>query len=588
MAFDGIVTRAMSRELNDKILYGKIEKVYQPEADELVFHIHTKNGNLKLLASAGSAHARLGFITENPVNPPAPLAFCMLLRKHLQGGRITEITQKGSERIIEISLETLNELGFTISKKLIFEIMGKHSNITLVDIASGKIIDSIKRVSFDVNRFRQILPGMIYEYPPAQDKIPFAEITAEQLEALPADGKSILGAVGGISPALGEELARRRGKARSEYLASVLKAIDAGNSCGSCGSCGACDSENVFGSRGSGNAGEACSPRVYTDEKGVPVDFYAFPLSQLEESCEVLSFDSLSSAMEFYFGKKASSNQGRQKSHDLIKSVNAQLDKMYLKKKRLAEDLLRAENSESLRLFGELLTANLHLVRPGAKSVDVTNYYDGSQVSIPLDVKLSPSKNAQRYFKKYGKAKTAIKEKQIQIVENDEEIKYLESVLSFLENTEDVAEIESLRAELVETGYVRRRKQAGGFKEKKYKPAPYRYTLSNGMSVLVGRNNKENDYLTFKLAGNKDLWLHTKDIPGSHVIVQSAGAELDEASIWEAAAIAAYHSKARTSENVPVDYIPVKFVKKPSGAKPGMVIFTNNRTVYVSPKIPTL
>ncbi len=564
MAFDGIVTRAMIRELNEKILYGKIEKVYQPEADELVFHIHTKNGNLKLLASAGSAHARLGFITKNPANPPAPLAFCMLLRKHLQGGRITQISQKDSERIIEISLETLNELGFTMSKKLIFEIMGKHSNITLVDIASGKIIDSIKRVSFDVNRVRQILPGMIYEYPPAQDKIPFGEITAEQLEALPADGKSILRAAGGISPAFAEELALRSGKARSEYLASVLEAID------------------------TGDFGESGGARVYVDGNGVPVDFYAFPLSQLEESCEILTFDSLSQAMEFYFGKKASSNQGRQKSHDLIKSVNAQLDKMYLKKKRLSEDLLRAENSEDLRLFGELLTANLHLVAPGAKSVEVTNYYDGSKVSIPLDVKLSPSKNAQRYFKKYGKAKTAIKEKQIQLAENDEEIKYLESVLSFLENTEDVAEIESLRAELVETGYVRRRKQAGGFKEKKYKPAPYRYTLSNGMGVLVGRNNKENDYLTFKLAGNKDLWLHTKDIPGSHVIVESAGAELDEASIWEAAAIAAYHSKARTSENVPVDYVPIKFVKKPSGAKPGMVIFTNNRTVYVTPKLPTL
>ncbi len=564
MAFDGIVTRAMIRELNEKILYGKIEKVYQPEADELVFHIHTKNGNLKLLASAGSAHARLGFITENPVNPPAPLAFCMLLRKHLQGGRITKISQKDSERIIEISLETLNELGFTMSKKLIFEIMGKHSNITLVDIASGKIIDSIKRVSFDVNRVRQILPGMIYEYPPEQDKIPFSEITADKLEALPADGKSILRAAGGISPAFAEELALRGGKARSEYLASVLEAID------------------------TGNFGESGGARVYVDGNGVPVDFYAFPLSQLEESCAVLTFDSLSQAMEFYFGKKASSNQGRQKSHDLIKSVNAQLDKMYLKKKRLSEDLLRAENSEDLRLFGELLTANLHLVAPGAKSVEVTNYYDGSKVSIPLDVKLSPSKNAQRYFKKYGKAKTAIKEKQIQLAENDEEIKYLESVLSFLENTEDVAEIESLRAELVETGYVRRRKQAGGFKEKKYKPAPYRYTLSNGIGVLVGRNNKENDYLTFKLAGNKDLWLHTKDIPGSHVIVESSGAELDEASIWEAAAIAAYHSKARTSENVPVDYVPIKFVKKPSGAKPGMVIFTNNRTVYVTPKLPTL
>lgn len=559
MAFDGIVTRAMVRELQDRILLGKIEKVYQPEADELVFHIHTKNGNVKLLASVGSAHARVCFITENPVNPPAPLAFCMLLRKHLQGGRITEITQKDSERIIEISLETLNELGFTMSKKLIFEIMGKHSNIVLVDIASGKIIDSIKRVSFDVNRVRQILPGMIYQYPPAQDKIPFLEISAEQLEALPADGKAILRSVGGIAPAFAEELALRAGVQRSGYLSDVLAAIESPNH---------------------------ADARVYLDESGAPIDFYPVALSELEESCTVRHFDDLSSAMEFYFGKKESSNQGRQKSHDLIRSVNALLDKMYLKKKRLSEDLLKAENSEDLRLYGELLTANIHLIQPGMKSVEVTNYYDGSTLTIPLDVKLSPSKNAQHYFKKYGKSKTAIKEKQIQLDENEAEIKYLESVLSFLENTDDVVEIESIRAELVETGYVRRRRQAGGFKEKKYKPAPYRYTLSNGMSVLVGRNNKENDILTFKTAGNKDLWLHTKDIPGSHVIVQSGGVELDEEAVWEAAAIAAYHSKARTSENVPVDYVQIKYVKKPAGAKPGMVIFTNNRTVYVNPAVP--
>lgn len=559
MAFDGIVTRTMVRELQDKILLGKIEKIYQPEADELVFHIHTRNGNVKLLASAGSAHARVCFITENPVNPPAPLAFCMLLRKHLQGGRITDISQRGSERIIEISLETLNELGFTMSKKLIFEIMGKHSNIILVDIASGKIIDSIKRVSFDVNRVRQILPGMIYTYPPEQDKIPFREITPEQLEALPNDGKSILRSVGGIAPAFAEELALRSGDARWDFFASVIAAVESGKSEDS---------------------------RVYLDEGGAPIDFYPIPLSELEQSCTAEKFNDLSRAMEFYFDKKDSSNQGRQKSHDLIKAVNAQLDKMYLKKKRLSEDLLKAENSEDLRLYGELLTANIHLIKPGMKAVEVTNYYDGLTVTIPLDVKLSPAKNAQHYFKKYGKSKTAIKEKQIQLEENETEIKYLESVLSFLENTDDVGEIESIRAELVETGYVRRRKQAGGFKEKKYKPMPYRYTLTNGMSVLVGRNNKENDFLTFKTAGNKDLWLHTKDIPGSHVIVQSGGAELDEEAVWEAAAIAAYHSKARTSENVAVDYVPVKYVKKPAGAKPGMVIFTNNRTVYVTPAIP--
>ena len=245
---------------------------------------------------------------------------------------------------------------------------------------------------------------------------------------------------------------------RSGYLSDVLAAIESPNH---------------------------ADARVYLDESGAPIDFYPVALSELEESCTVRHFDDLSSAMEFYFGKKESSNQGRQKSHDLIRAVNALLDKMYLPKKRLSEDLLKAENSEDLRLYGELLTANIHLIQPGMKSVEVTNYYDGSTLTIPLDVKLSPSKNAQHYFKKYGKSKTAIKEKQIQLDENEAEIKYLESVLSFLENTDDVAEIESIRAELVETGYIRRRRQAGGFKEKKYKPAPYRYTLSNGMSVTA-------------------------------------------------------------------------------------------------------
>lgn len=558
MAYDGLVTWAMVRELQDTILLGKIEKVYQPEADELVFHIHTKRGNFKLYASCNSAHARVHFIQDNPINPPAPLSFCMLLRKHLQGGRIIAIDQKDSERIIEISIETMNELGFSVSKKLIFEIMGKHSNIILTDIASGKIIDSIKRVSIDVNRVRQILPGMIYQYPPQQDKIPFKEISDEQLESLSSDGRSILRAVGGISPALADELASYSGPARSAWFNFAKSAVSALN----------------------------LQPRVYLDESGVPQEFYVLPLADYESGCKAEIFDTLSHAMESYFNRKTTSNRGRQKSSDLIKSVSGALDKMYLKRKRLSEDILKAENSEDLRLYGELLTANLHLIKPGMDKVSVLNYYDGSNVIIPLDVKLTAAKNAQHYFKKYGKSKTAIKEKQVQIEENDSEIQYLESVLAYLENTDDVNEIESIRQELVETGYVRRRKQVGGFREKKYKPQPYKYMLSSGYTVLVGRNNKENDFLTLKTAGNKDMWMHTKDIPGSHLIVLCNGAELSETDIFEAASIAAYHSKGRTSENVPVDYVPVKYVKKPAGAKPGMVIFTNNRTVWVNPAVP--
>ena len=554
MAFDGIITCAMVKELQDKIYLGKIEKVYQRENDELVFHIHTKTGNVKLFASVGSAHARLHFIEENPKNPPVPLAFCMLLRKHLQGGRIVEISQKDSERIIEISLETLNELGFTVSKKLIFEIMGKHSNIILVDMTTGKIIDSIKRVSIDVNRVRQVLPGKEYEYPPAQDKLPFKAIACGQLDAIDANSKAILSKVGGISPAIASELAAK--KDRYGFLQQILESIASGT----------------------------FVPRVYLDEKDVPQEFHITDLTEYEDAARRMDFQTLSQCLAYYFDNKASSNRARQKSHDLVKSVTTTLDKLYLKKQRLSEDLLKAENSEDLRLYGELLTANMHLIKTGDKSVEVVNYYDNSTVKIPLDERHTPAKNAQQYFKRYGKAKTAVKEKQIQLEEVDDDIKYLESVLSYLNNTDSVEEIEALRTELIETGYIRRRKTT--FKEKKNKPQPHRYETTDGFTVLVGRNNKENDYLTLKTASKADIWFHTKDIPGSHVIVQTDGKELSESGIFEAAAIAAYHSKGRTSENVPVDYVAVRYVKKPAGAKPGMVIFTNNKTVWVNPGLP--
>ena len=557
MVFDGIVTMAIATELKEKLISGKIEKVYQPEADELVFNIHTKQGNLKLFASANSSSARIHLIDDSPANPPAPLPFCMLLRKHLQGARITQVCQKDCERIIEISLETLNELGFTVSKKLIFEIMGKHSNIILIDIASGKIIDSIKRISIDVNRVRQILPGIVYCYPPLQDKIPFSQVTEADLKALPSmDARTLQRRIGGISPAFAEELSSHEDAAA--FLNSVLLRIKNGT----------------------------LAPRVYSDEKNSPKEFHIIPLSEYEGACTSTEFPSLSTCLEFFFSHKRTSGRTHQKASDLIRTVSAQLDKLHLKEQRLNEDILKAENSQQLRLWGELLTANIHSVRSGETKVTVTNYYDGSQVSIPLDPRFSPSKNAQLYFKKYGKSKTAVKEKHLQLESNSAEISYLESVLSFLENSDNAEEIDALRRELEETGYVRKRKIPGGFKEKKYKAQPYTYILPGGMTVLAGRNNKENDFLTFKTASSQDTWFHTKDIPGSHVILQNGKAEPDEKSILAAAAIAAYHSKGRSSENVPVDYVKVKYVKKPSGAKPGMVIFTNNRTVWVNPALP--
>lgn len=551
MAFDGIVTAAAAYELREKLLLGKIEKVYQPEPDELVFHIHTRNGNYRLYASAASDHAAIHLITENPPNPPVPLAFCMLLRKHLQGGRITDICQKGSERIIEITLETLDELGFTVNKRLIFEIMGKHSNIILVDLTTGKIMDSIKRVSIDINRARQVLPGKVYEYPPAQDKIPFKEVTPDQIAGISKDSKSLLSAIGGISPAVSRLLADSDNP--YETLKSIRTALSAGT----------------------------FTPAVYLKEDGSPGDFHVVSLGIYPEKKD---FDSVSEMLDYYFVNKESSNRIKQKSSDLKKTLTTMLNKLYLKRQRLGEDLIKAENSDKYRLYGELLTANIHMVEPGAKSVTVLNYYDNSRIEIPLDPKYPASKNAQRYFKKYSKARTALKEKQIQIQETDLDINYLESVAGFLENVTTVDEVDSIREEMIEAGFLKRRKTVNIKKKTKLKP--HRYETGDGFKVLAGHNNKENDQLTFKLAGPKDYWFHTKDIHGSHVILLTEGRRPTETAIFDAAAIAAYHSKGRASENVPVDYTQVKHVKKPAGAKPGMVIFTHNRTVYVTPKLP--
>ena len=568
MAYDGIITYAISKELTDRITLGKIEKVYQPASEEILIHIHTRSGNVKLFMSCNSQSARVCLTKGTYTNPEQPPAFCMLMRKHLQGGRITELRQRESERIIEMDIEALNELGFTVSRRLIIEIMSKHSNIVLVDIESGRIIDSIKRISIDVNRYRQILPGVIYQYPPAQDKIPFREVTADTM--LPHSDRALMNRIGGISPAISREMLvncydREDASIVSPWpaqrLLEIVNSVDDGS----------------------------MTPRVYIDDKGTPREFHITDLSEYE-GLERRDFGSVSECVEFFFSNREASNSVRQKAQPLLKSVQASLSKALLKKKKLSEDLLSAENSDKYRLYGELLTANIHMVKPGARKVTVTNYYDGSDIDIPLDEKINAAANAQKYFKKYSKARTAIHEKKAQLEDNERDIEYLESVIQNIEAADNVPLLESIRDELEHTGYVRRRAKASQRKRRSAKPEPIKYTLSDGTGVLVGRNNVENDYLTMKLAAKTDVWMHTKDIPGSHLIMQlgegrSIG-DLPAELIYEAASIAAYHSKAGGSSNVPVDYVPVRYVKKPNGAKPGMVIFTHNKTVYVEPKLP--
>lgn len=570
MSFDGMVTYAAVKEFKNKLTLGKIEKIYQPQPEQLLLSIHTKQGKQKLFISSAGNHSAAYLVNETPENPPEPPVFCMVLRKHLSAARISDIVQHENDRIIEIIMETVNELGFSVNKKLIIELMGKHSNILLIDMTSNKIIDSIKHVSIDVNRARQILPGKAYEYPPAQEKTPFMDITPENMQKLTSSQlqpeRAILANVQGISPALAETIAAAGCSTDSDTYDSsgcydklhhIIDSIDSGSS----------------------------SPVVYVDENDKPVDFHITELTVYSDSYKAINFDTFSEAAAYFFSHRESSNTIKQKSNDLMRVVKSHLDKLKLKTQRLNEDLYKAENSEKYRIYGELLTANLHAAKPGATSINVLNYYNGTQMDIPLDPKFSPAKNAQNYYKKYGKSKTAVKEKKLQLEEVAREIEYLESVSAFISRVSSIEEVDLLKQELIDSGFIRFKKSRKEQK-KAAKPKPHMYTISSGKTVLVGRNNKENDWLTLKKASGTDIWFHTKDIPGSHAILFLDGTEPTEEDLFEAASIAAFHSKGADSENVPVDYTKVRHVKKPSGAKPGMVIFTHNRTLYVQPKLP--
>lgn len=559
MSFDGVFTYAVVNELQQALEGGRITKIHQPAVYELVLQIRSHGRNYKLLLSAHPSYARVHLTNETYDNPAEPPMFCMLLRKHLEGSIIEAIRQVGFDRIVIIETKGRDEIGDIHTKQLIAEIMGRHSNIILVDKETNTIIDSIKHLSPSVNRYRTVLPGHEYIAPPSHGKINPLEATEETVvkkidfhAGKLAD--QLVATFSGISPLFAKEAVFRAGLANRATLPKSFVSL----------------MDEVRAHR--------FAPAMYTN--GEKEWFYVLPLAHLQ--AEAKPFATPSELLDrFYFGK-AERDRVKQQAHDLERFIVNEKAKNEKKLVKLQQTLEEAKQAEQYRLYGELLTANLYAVERGMKEIEVVNYYDenGATITIPLDPQKSPSENAQNYFQKYQKAKNSLNIVQEQIERTNEEIAYFDTLLQQLE-TAAPKDVEEIREELIEQGYLRARATKQSKKQKQRAIELERYIASDGTEILVGKNNKQNDYLTNKLARKDEIWLHTKDIPGSHVVIRSKNPS--EQTILEAANLAAYFSKARQSSSVPVDYTRIRYVKKPSGAKPGFVIYENQQTVYVTP-----
>jgi predicted ribosome quality control (RQC) complex YloA/Tae2 family protein len=560
MSFDGLFTRAITNELSQELKGGRINKIQQPFQNELLMVIRANGKNHRLLLSIHPTYARAQLTNETYENPNEPPMFCMLMRKHLEGFILEDIHQIELDRIIVFEVKGRNELGDLSYKQLIVEIMGRHSNIILVDKDRQMILDSIKHVSFAVNSHRAILPGQPYILPPKQDKVnPFGLTEEAVLKRLDFNAgkldKQLVNSFAGISPLLAKEVLFQAGLANRTTLPNSFL--------------------NIM------NRIEKHDYLPAITNSGGKESYYLFPLESLNG--ESKTFDSLSEMLNRYYFGKAQRDRVKQQATDLLRFIINEKEKNEKKIGKLEATMTEAEKANEHQLYGELLTANLFAAKKGMKQIEVSNYYDenGASVLIPLDPQKSPSENAQKYFSKYQKAKNALDVVKNQIDLARDEVIYFDSLLQQVE-TASTKDIEEIREELIEGGYIRdRRKRQSKKSHSTAKPVFDTYVAKDGTEILVGKNNKQNDYLTNKLAARDDLWLHTKDIPGSHVVIRSKSPS--EEIILEAAALAAYFSKARTSSSVPVDFTLVRHVKKPSGAKPGFVIYDHQQTVYVTP-----
>ncbi|MFC9710195.1 NFACT family protein [Paenibacillus sp. NPDC056933] len=573
MALDGIVTRAIVHELQG-CKGGRISKIHQPNGHDVVLTLRAQRGNSKLLISASPTYPRVHFTEKTFVNPTEAPMFCMLLRKHCEGAIIEEIRQIGMERIIHIDMRQRDELGDVSVKRIIIELMGRHSNIVLVDPITGTILDGIHHVTPSISSYRVIMPGFSYTEPPEQHKSNPLEISNTEFEnsynaSEEEASRWLVNSFSGLSPLIAGEItsrvpaAQEADQAASEDVARI-EANVLWNAF-----------ESVMGLVRVHNY----TPVTGLNAKGKKI-FSAVQLQSIKDAEK--TYDTMSKCMEDYYGDKAERDTVKQRVSDLLRFLQNERSKNIKKLDNLNKDLLEADDADKFRLWGELLFASLHQVSKGDKSVELVNFYDEDQanITIQLDPLLTPSDNAQRYFKRYNKYKNSLAVIHEQLGKTKDEIDYLDNLLQQL-SIASMNDIEEIREELVQQGYLRDRNKKGKKKKKNDRPTVHQFTSSEGIELLVGKNNLQNEYVTNRLASSNDTWLHTKDIPGSHVVIRST--DFGEATLEEAAQLAAYFSQAKESSSVPVDYTLIRHVRKPSGAKPGFVIYDNQKTVFVTP-----
>lgn len=575
MAFDACMMRAVISEILEGYPDAKIEKVLQPQSDEIDLVIHSARNSTRLIFNVGPNAPRMqlsSIVKENPLKAPA---FCMLLRKHLVGARILGIEQPGFDRIAIFRLSCYDDMGFLSEKKLICEIMGKYANLIFAD-SNMKIISALKFIDFSQSTVRQIIPGLTYVLPEPQKKLPAIELSRDYLEVelsnFPSEKtfeKFITTSLGGVATQIARELTFRVCGATDVPVSQISKE----------------KAINVILSWHNVLLSHSYEPTLAVDESGVPVDYSYMPISYLENKARYYSYSSLSELFDRYYFEKDRHERIRQRAHDLIQLITNAIARTERKLSLQREALLESERGEEYKRKGDLITANLYRIERGMESVSCIDYYDEScpETEIALDTRLTPAQNAQRYYKLYNKAKKAREILTEQIAIWERELQYLDGVRSFLDRAECEEDINELREELYRSGYHSKMKSYKP--QKKVKLTPLEFKTSDGLRVLVGRNNMQNDHLTFKLADKRDIWFHVKDMPGSHVILVTEGEEPSESAYTEAAEIAAFFSKA-TVGPVAVDYTEVRNVKKPSGSKPGFVIYKTNYTAFVTPRDP--